>query len=91
MPDIEEDNFYTSESQYNSIENNFGIDIFECRGFRPISHLCHLFYKNKLQFKLYERLLVSAELTCEKFWMIISEQNFDQIITFPSVWKIGIK
>ena len=47
MPDIEEDNFcstfYISESQYNSIENNFAIDIFECWDFRPISHLRHLF------------------------------------------------
>ena len=37
-----------------------------------------------------ENLLVSAQLTSEKCWMITSEQNFDQIITFPS-WKIGIK
>ena len=55
MPDIEEDNFcstfYISESQYNSIENNFGINIFECRGFRPISPLRQLFYKNRLKFK----------------------------------------
>ena len=59
MPDIEEDNFcstfYISESQYNSIENNFVIDIFECWGFLPISRLRHLFLKNKLKFKLYER------------------------------------
>ena len=86
MPDIEEDNFcstfFISESQYNSIENNFGINIFECWGYHPISHLRHLFFKNKL---------VSTQLTCEKFRMIISEQNFDQIITFPSVGKIGIK
>ena len=95
MPDMEEDNFcstfYISELQYNSIENNFGIDIFECWGFPPISHLRHLFSKNKLKFKLYERLLVSAQLTCKNFWMIISERNFDQIITFPSIWKIDIK
>ena len=77
MPDMEENNFcstfHISELQYNSIENNFGIDIFECRSFRPISHLRHLFYKNRLKFKLYERLLVSAQLICEKSWMIISE------------------
>ena len=36
-------------------------------------------------------LIVSAQLTCEKCWIIISEKNFDQIITSPSVWKIGIK
>ena len=63
MRDIEEDNFcstfYISESQYNSIENNFGIDIFECWGFRPISHLRHLFFKNKSKFKLYERKFIS--------------------------------
>ena len=53
MPDTEEDNFYSkfyiSESQYNSIENNFGIDMFECWGFHPISHLLYLFFKNKLK------------------------------------------
>ena len=63
MSDIEEDNFcstfYISELQYNSIENNFGIDIFECWGFRPISHLRHLFFKNKLKFKLCERKFIS--------------------------------
>ena len=63
MPDIEEDNFcstfYISESEYNSIENNFGIDIFECWGFRPISHLRHLFFKNKLKFKFHERKFFS--------------------------------
>ena len=90
MPDIEEDNFcstfYISESQYNRTESNFGIDIFECWGFCPISHLRHLFFKDKLKYKLYEKnLLVSAQLICEKCWMIISEQNFDQKITFPSV------
>ena len=59
MPDTEKDNFcstfYIFESQNNSIENNFGIDIFECWGFRPISHLRHLLFKNKLKFKLYEK------------------------------------
>ena len=63
MPDIEEDSFYStfyiSESQYNSIKNNFGIDIFECRGFHPISHLRHLFFKNRLKFKLNERKFIS--------------------------------
>ena len=63
MFDIEEDNFcstfYISESQYNSIENNFGIDIFECWGFRPILHLRHLFLKNKLKFKFYERKFIN--------------------------------
>ena len=63
MPDIEEDNFcstfYISELQYNSIENNFGIDIFECWGFRPISHLRHMFFKNRLKFKLHERKVIS--------------------------------
>ena len=62
MPDTEEDNFYSkfyiSESQYNSIENNFGIDMFECWGFHPISHLLHLFFKNKLKFNLYERKFI---------------------------------
>ena len=61
MPDIEKDNFcstfYISESQYISIENDFGINIFECWGFRPISHLSHLFFQNK--FKLYERKFIS--------------------------------
>ena len=63
MLDIEEDNFcstfYIFESQYNSIENNFGIDIFKCWGFRPISPLRHLFFKNKLKFKLYKRKFIS--------------------------------
>ena len=65
MPDIhvDEDNFcgtfYISESQYNSIENNFGIDIFEFWVFRPISHLRHLFFENKLKFKSYERQCIS--------------------------------
>ena len=63
MPDIEEDKFcstfHISELQYNRIENNFGIDIFECWGFCPISHLRHLFLKNKLKFKLYERKFIS--------------------------------
>ena len=63
MPDIEEDNFcstsYICESQYNSRENNFGINIFECLSFLPISHLCHLFFKNKLKFKLYEKQFIS--------------------------------
>ena len=38
-----------------------------------------------------ENLSVSAQLTCEKCWMTISEQNFDHIITFLWVLKIGIK
>ena len=63
MPDIKEDNFcstfYIFETQCNSIENNFGIDIFESWGFRPISHLRHLFFKNRLKFKLYERKFIS--------------------------------
>ena len=37
-----------------------------------------------------ENLLASAQLTGEKCWMIISEQNFDQIITFPSVLNIVV-
>ena len=41
------------------ITNNFGIDIFKCWGFRPISHLRHLFFKNKLKFKLYEKKIIS--------------------------------
>ena len=64
MRDIEEDNFcitfYISQSQYNSIENNYGITIFECWGFRPISHLRNLFFKNRLKFKLYERKFISS-------------------------------
>ena len=63
MRDVEEDNFcstfYISKTQCDSIENNFGIDIFECWGFRPISHLRHLFFKNRLKFKLYERKSIS--------------------------------
>ena len=63
MPDIEEysfcSTFYISESRYNSMESNFGIDIFECWGFRPISHLRHLLFKHKLKFKLYERKFIS--------------------------------
>ena len=63
MPDIEEDSFYStfyiSESQNNSIENNFGIDMFECWGFHPISHLRHLLFKNKLKFNLYKRKFIS--------------------------------
>ena len=63
MPDIEEDSFcrtfYIPKSQYNSIKNNFSIEIFECWGFRPISHLCHLLFKNKLKPKLYERKFIS--------------------------------
>ena len=63
MPDIEEDSFcsifYISELQYHNTENNCGIDIFDCWGFRPISHLRHLFFKNKLKFKLYERKFIS--------------------------------
>ena len=52
MPDIDSAVHSIIESQYNSIENNFGIDIFECWDFRAISHLRHLFFKNKLKFKL---------------------------------------
>ena len=65
MPDmhVEEDNFcntfYISKLQNNSIENNCGINIFECWGIRPISHLRHLFFKNKLKFKPYERKFIS--------------------------------
>ena len=96
MPDIEEDNFrstfYISKLQYNNIENNFGINIFECWGFRPISHFRHLFFKtNQNLSSMKENVLVSAQLTCKKCWMIASEQNFNQIIIFPSVWKLGIK
>ena len=86
---------YIPESQYNSIENNFGIDIFECWGFRPISYLRHLFLKNKLKFKLYERkFIIISTVDLQKVLddhTIILEQNFDQMITFPSVCKIGIK
>ena len=45
MPDIDSAVHSIIESQYNSIENNFGIDIFECWDFRAISHLRHLFFK----------------------------------------------
>ena len=109
MPDMQEDNFcstfYISELQYNSIENKFGIDIFECWSFRPISHLCHLFFKNILKFKLYERKFISISTVDlrkvlddnikTKFWsknsISIGMENRYQVIIGSVYQKINIQ